>query len=147
MKIGDIVVVNDLSGSLSLRPSESPCSLFGLEYCSCEWEVVAMNCFLPMGKPTSQEKNDLVLRQVTAPEHVIFIQEKFCEVAERSDDEVKPMKIVVFSSEDEVIVTTGQNELATHKLYFEEGGRDITEFNRDETLDVAVLIKNNLQVR
>jgi len=41
------------------------------------------------------------------------------------------MKFIVYASDDELIVTTTEDEDETVKAYFEEGGRDINEYNRE----------------
>lgn len=57
--------------------------------------------------------------------------------------------IVYTSSEqDDIIVTTKKNEKAAIALYFNDTGRDIDEYERQEVNDIAVgiEIKNNIWI-
>jgi len=51
-------------------------------------------------------------------------------------------KFIVYSSNDEVIVCLPNDEDATIKLYFTDGGRDIEEYDRNETYDLSVQIES-----
>ena len=55
--------------------------------------------------------------------------------------------MITFSSPDEVIVTTKENEPETVKAYFTEGGRNIQDYDREETDDLAIAITSRLMVR
>ncbi len=51
---------------------------------------------------------------------------------------------VVFSSINEIIVTTPEREKDTIKAYFEKGGRDIEDYDKEEVLEEAVCISSRV---
>jgi len=54
---------------------------------------------------------------------------------------------IVYTSDDEVIVTTKDNDKNTIKEYFDEGGRNIDDYDRDEIKDGAVAISPKMKVK
>lgn len=50
------------------------------------------------------------------------------------------MTLIVYTSLNEVIVTTSQREHETIDIWFTRAGRDITLYDREEILDEAVCI-------
>jgi hypothetical protein len=56
-------------------------------------------------------------------------------------------KFVVYSSTDEVIVTTLENDKETYRLYFVEGGREIDDYDREVSTEMCVVIESHVQMR
>ena len=56
------------------------------------------------------------------------------------------MKYIVFSSDDETIITSPEDEGKVLKLYFIEGGRELEDYDREEFETVAVTIKSRQHV-
>ncbi len=54
---------------------------------------------------------------------------------------------IVFSTNEEVIVTTSDLEMKTIDEFFTHGGRDLDEYDRDEVNDVAIYVKPSLKWR
>lgn len=54
--------------------------------------------------------------------------------------------LVTYSCNNEVIVTTETQEAKMLKIYFDNGGRDIDDYDREIHTDVAVDISNRLRI-
>ncbi len=54
---------------------------------------------------------------------------------------------IVYSSHEEVIVCTVENEAETIQAYFTEGGRDIEEYDRVKINNHAVTIEASLRAK
>ena len=55
--------------------------------------------------------------------------------------------LVVYVSDDEVIITNSADEVETVRLYFTEGGRNLDEYDREEIKDRAAAVSNRLRIR
>jgi len=55
-------------------------------------------------------------------------------------------KYIIYFGNDEVIVTTPENEAQTIKEWFIEGGRDLEDYDRELRYDEAVTITTRLAV-
>lgn len=53
-------------------------------------------------------------------------------------------KLIVYEGDDEVIVTSLEQEHEMLKLYFTEGGRDVEEYVRSEAKDGYVAMTYNI---
>lgn len=52
--------------------------------------------------------------------------------------------LVVFVSDDEVIITTPQREEETLRDYFGSGGRNLDDYDRSERLDLSITSRPRL---
>jgi hypothetical protein len=57
------------------------------------------------------------------------------------------MKLIAYTGDDEVIVTSLDREHETIQSYFTEGGRKLDEYDREEVTDEAVSITLNSSLR
>jgi hypothetical protein len=57
-----------------------------------------------------------------------------------------PDPLVIYTSLDEVIVTTLKNEHNTIQAYFTHGGRDLEEYDRKEMKEGEVCVSCDLRV-
>jgi hypothetical protein len=53
---------------------------------------------------------------------------------------------IVYSNEEEVIVTTPNQEKATLKVWFAKGNRDVDDYDRREVNETAVSVCSRLHV-
>lgn len=51
------------------------------------------------------------------------------------------MKFIIYTSRDEVLITTKEDEKKMLKIYFEEGKRSLDDFNREEVKTEAVQVE------
>ena len=56
-------------------------------------------------------------------------------------------KLIVFSKDKEIIVTTSAKRKDTIKEYFTLGGRDLDEYEEQEVSESAVYITSTLRVK
>lgn len=53
----------------------------------------------------------------------------------------KKVNHIIYSGREETIVCTPENEKKMLKQYFKDGGRDIDEYDRYESFDIAVSVE------
>ena len=53
---------------------------------------------------------------------------------------------IIYSNSNEVIITTLEKESETIRLFFIMGGRNVDDYDRSESEDVAVAIESRLSV-
>ncbi len=53
---------------------------------------------------------------------------------------------IVYEGDDEVFVTTPQNELEALKEWFEDGGRSVDDYDRIVSTENAIRISSKLQL-
>lgn len=92
MKPGDIVDVMDGSYHLiGLTPNAMAHTSGSIK--GRRWRVMAVDCDVPGKKSCldARERNDMVCREVAAPEHILFTRAAFCKLVSRPEkDEPKP---------------------------------------------------------
>ena len=120
MKVGDIVKVNDGSFNLFYGGSGVPCQISGCDLKGRTFRTLLVGVILPshyydysgVGLSYGRAENDLMLCEVTAPEHILFTQSRLCTILSRPTPAIKAPP----SDHAEVVVPFGTETVTVRVL-------------------------------